>query len=262
MSKRVLVTGGTGRLGRALVPRLLAAGHEVRVLTRSERAPETHDWTVGDLRTGSGLGEAVADIEVIVHLATTNGRGDITATGALIEAAQAAGGPHLVYPSIVGIDHHALGYYRAKAECEALIQHSELPWTILRATQFHDLIAEIFDIQRWAPVLAVPAKVSFQPVDVLEVADRLAVLAEGPPDRRVPDMGGPQVRPATDLAHAYLRVVGRRRPVLPVPLPGRAIRDFRAGVHLTPEHADGRITFEEFLAARAEGPGSARDQGL
>lgn len=255
MTKRILVTGGTGRLGRALVPRLLAAGHEVRVLTRSERAPREHDWAVGDLRTGTGLEAAVAGIEVIVHLATTNGRGDIAATRSLIEAARAAGGPHLIYLSIVGIDHHALGYYRAKAECEALLQHSDLPWTILRATQFHDLIAEIFDLQRWAPVLAVPAKVSFQPVDVLEVADRLAELAEEPPSGRVPDMGGPQVRAVTDLAHAYLRVVGRHRPVLPVPLPGRAIRDFRSGTHLTPEHADGRITFEEFLAARAAGAG-------
>ncbi|MGW0179857.1 SDR family oxidoreductase [Nocardia sp. NPDC003345] len=255
MTKRILVTGGTGRLGRALVPRLLAAGHEVRVLTRSERDPREHEWIVGDLRTGAGLAAAAADIEVIVHLATTNGRGDIAATRALIEAARAAGGPHLVYLSIVGIDHHALGYYRAKAECEALLQHSDLPWTTLRATQFHDLIAEIFDLQRWSPVLAVPAKVSFQPVDVLEVADRLAELAAGPPSGRVPDMGGPQVRSVTDLAHAYLRVIGRRRPVLAVPLPGRTMRDFRSGTHLAPEHADGRITFEEFLAARAEGAG-------
>lgn len=250
MPKRILVTGGTGRLGRVLVPQLVAAGRDVRVLTRSERAPAAHHWVIGDLRTGSGLPDALTGIDVIVHLATTNGRGDITATRALIDAARASGRPHLVYLSIVGIDDHALGYYRAKVACESLIERSELPWTILRATQFHDLIAEICEVQRLLPVLAMPAKVDFQPIDITEVADRLAALAEGPARGRVPDMGGPQIRTATDLGRSYLRAVGRRRPVVAVPLPGRAMRDFRAGHHLAPDHRDGRITFEEFLAAR------------
>lgn len=92
----------------------------------------------------------------------------------------------------------------------------------------------------------------FQPVDVTEVAGRLTTLAEGPASRRVPDLGGPQIRAATDLARAYLAAVGRHRPVVAVPLPGKAMRDFRAGLQLAPEHKDGRITFEEFLAARQQ----------
>lgn len=256
MTKRILVTGGTGRLGRVLVPRLLDAGHDVWVLTRSEREPGAHHWVVGDLSTGSGLDRAVAGMDVIIHLATTNGRGDVAATRALIEVAQASGRPHLAYLSIVGVDNHALRYYRAKAECEALIQRSGLPWTILRTTQFHDLIAEICDAQRALPFIAMPSKVYFQPIDVTEVASRVVAIMAGPAQQRVPDLGGPQVRAATDLARTYLRAVGRRRPVLAIPLPGKTIRDFRAGLHLTPERADGRITFEEFLTARGE-----REQG-
>jgi len=251
MMNQILVTGGTGRLGRELVPQLHDAGHDVRVLTRSVGSGAHHRVT-GDLRTGNGLTQAVAGMDVVVHLATTNGRGDMTATRALIEAARASGRPHLVYLSIVGIDDHALAYYRAKAECEGLVQRSGLPWTILRTTQFHDLIADMCDAQRALPLLAMPSKVSFQPVDVTEVAHRLLGIVAEAAQQRVPDLGGPQIRAASDLARSYLRAVGRRRPVWSVPLPGKIFRDFRAGRHLAPECADARISFEDFLAARSE----------
>jgi uncharacterized protein YbjT (DUF2867 family) len=248
MTNQVLVTGGTGRLGRALVPRLLDAGEDVRVLTRRERELVGHGWVVGDLRTVRGLVAAVAGVDVIVHLATTNGRGDVAATRNLIEAASEAGGPHIVYLSIVGLDNVALGYYRAKLACERLIERSGLPWTILRATQFHDLITAVCDVQRILPVTMMPSGVSFQPIDVTEVSDRLVSIAAGPAVHRAPDIGGPEVRDAVELARSYLRTIRRRRLVWPVPLPGKAIRDLRAGHHLTPNHAFGRITFEEFLA--------------
>lgn len=250
MTTRVLVTGGTGRLGRALVPRLLDAGHDVRVLTRRDRAPAAHRWVVGDLRTGGGPAGAVAGTDVVLHLATTNGKGDLAATGNLIEAARAAGGPHLLYLSIVGVEEVALGYYRTKLACERLVERSGLPWTILRTTQFHDLITDLCDVQRLLPVTLMPAGVSFQPIDVTDVADRVVTLTTNRAANRVPDLGGPRVRKATDLARDYLRAIGRRRPVWAVPLPGKAIRGFRAGRHLAPDRAVGRVTFEEFLAGR------------
>jgi uncharacterized protein YbjT (DUF2867 family) len=80
------------------------------------------------------------------------------------------------------------------------------------------------------------------------VAARLAELAARPPAGRVPDLGGPQVRPVSDLARSYLRSTGRRRALLPVPLPGAAAAAFRRGGHLTPDNATGRVTFEQFLA--------------
>lgn len=79
--------------------------------------------------------------------------------------------------------------------------------------------------------------------------DRLVTPAGAPPAGRSPDMGGPEVRPAADLARAYARSRPSRRPVVSVPMPGAGIRGYRKGGHLTPEHADGRITFEQFLAA-------------
>ncbi|WP_328387486.1 SDR family oxidoreductase [Nocardia sp. NBC_00416] len=248
MTTTVLVTGGTGRLGRSLVPRLVAAGHEVRVLTRRHREPAAWEWVVGDLDTGRGIGAAVAGAQVIIHSATTNGRGDVAATRTLIDAAAAAGKPHLVYMSIVGIEKVALSYYRAKADCERLIEGSGLPWTIQRATQFHDLITAVCDAQRRLPVTMMPSKVSFQPIDVTDVADQLADIAAGPPAGRMPDLGGPQVRAAAELARSYLGAIGRRRAVVSIPLPGKAMRDYRAGNHLARDRAVGQITFDEFVA--------------
>ncbi|MFD1939674.1 SDR family oxidoreductase [Nonomuraea mangrovi] len=245
MTPSILVTGGTGRLGRALVPQLLEAGHTVRVLSR--QPPSDERTCRGDLLTGAGLAAAVDVADVIVHCATGNGRADLDGTRNLIQAAVRAGGPHLLYVSIVGVDRVDLPYYRAKLACEQLVERSGLPWTIQRTTQFHELIVWMCTSQRRLPVTVMPAGVSFQPVDAGEVATRLTALAGAAPAGRVPDLGGPEVRPAVDLARAYARSRASRRPVLAVPMPG--LRGYRQGGHLTPEHADGRITFEQFLAA-------------
>ncbi|MEV6230604.1 NAD(P)H-binding protein [Saccharopolyspora shandongensis] len=251
MQKPILVTGGTGTLGRAVVRRLLDDGREVRVLSRGPRpANVQHGWVTGDLRTGAGIDAATSEVDAIVHCATTLGRKDVAATQRLVDAVRRNGVPHLVYISIVGVDRVPIPYYRAKLEAEELVAASELPWTILRTTQFHDLIARITSAQCRSPVVAALARVSFQPIDVRDVAERLAELAAGSPAGRVADMGGPEVRSHRDLARAYLDSTGRRRILLPVRLPIAAFAACRRGGHLAPDNAVGRITFDDFLAGR------------
>jgi uncharacterized protein YbjT (DUF2867 family) len=248
------VTGGTGTLGRQVVRRLLERGRAVRVLSRRPRPAddrEPYEWATGDLEKGSGIEEAVTGAAVIVHCATAAGRGDVAATRRLADAARRSGGrPHLVYVSIVGVDRVPLPYYRAKLAAERVVEESGLPWTVLRATQFHDLIAGTVDAQRRLPVAVAFAGVRFQPVDTAEVAGRLVELAAGEPAGRVPDMGGPQVRDHAELTRATLRARGRRRPVLPLRLPGKIFRGYRAGGHLAPGREVGRVTYDEYLAAR------------
>ncbi|WP_026928738.1 SDR family oxidoreductase [Glycomyces tenuis] len=247
MADPILVTGGTGRLGPALVSRLAAAGNAVRVLSR---VPSPKEWRFqGDLLTGEGLEAALDGVGTVVHCATSNGRKDVDITRNLIRAAARAGRPHLCYASIVGVDRVNLPYYRVKRACERLVEHSGLPWTIQRTTQFHELVVWICAVQRRLPVILVPRGVDLQPVDAGEVAARLTGLAGAPPSGRVPDMGGPEIRPLADLARACARSRSLRRPVAPVPMAGFGMRGFREGAHLTPGHADGRITFDQFLAA-------------
>ncbi|HVV12238.1 SDR family oxidoreductase [Amycolatopsis sp.] len=242
-TKPILVTGGTGTLGRALVPRLREAGHDVRVLSRRPGTGYT-----GDLLTGSGLAAALDGAEVVVHCATTLGKRDLPATRRLLDAA--AGTTHFLYVSVVGIDDFPLPYYRTKKAVEELVAASGLPYTIQRATQFHELVATLFSGQRWLPALFVPAGVRVQPVSTADVAERLAELVAGNPAGRAPDLGGPEVRPVAGLARSYLSATGRRRPIVPVRLPGKAFRAYQAGRHLAPGHADGRVTFEDFLMER------------
>ncbi|WP_354642547.1 SDR family oxidoreductase [Kitasatospora camelliae] len=246
----VLVTGGTGTLGRAVVRRLLAEGEPVRVLSRQAHTPGDHAWAVGDLVTGQGVATAVAGARVVVHLATTNGRRDVAAARRLAGAATAAGVPHLLYVSIVGIDRVPLPYYRAKLAAEREVEHAGTGWTVLRATQFHDLLLRLMDGSARLPVMPVPAGLRFQPVDVRDVAGRLAELVAVGPSGRVADFGGPEVRAFEELARSYLAARGLHRPLLPVRLPGRTFRAYREGRHLAPEHRDGRITFERVLAER------------
>lgn len=244
----ILVTGGTGTLGVLVVARLRAAGHEVRVLSR--HAP---DHPV-DLRDGSGLDAAMAGVEVVVHCASNTrgaGKGDDVAARHLIGAARRAGTvTNIVYISIVGVDVVPFPYYRTKLKVERLLEQSGLGVTILRTTQFHDLVAQVVGMAAKLPVVPLPSGVRVQPIAVGEVADRLAELAVPTPSGRVPDMGGPEIRTLPELARAYLSASGRRRRVIPLPLAGKAYAGFKRGGNLTPSHAVGRVTFAQFLAER------------
>ncbi|MEJ1199755.1 MULTISPECIES: SDR family oxidoreductase [unclassified Streptomyces] len=244
----ILVTGGTGTLGRLVTERLRADGHEVRVLSRHAQ-PYAVDLRAG----GSGLDVALGGVDTVVHCATSPRGGDEQAATNLIAAARRAGVGHLVYISIVGVDRVPLGYYRSKLAVERLVEESGLGWTVLRATQFHDLVVQVLQALAKAPVVLLPARVCDQPVEVAEVTERLAELAGGAPAGRVADLGGPEVRTFESLARAYLGATGRRRAVVKVPLAGKAYRGFRTGGHLAPERAVGKGTFEEYLAGRFGG---------
>jgi uncharacterized protein YbjT (DUF2867 family) len=265
----ILVTGGTGTLGRQVVLRLQAAGHNMRVLSRQRHESEGGvEYVSGDLLKDEGIESAVAGAEIIVHCAGSR-KGDDEATRNLVRAASRAGVRHLVYISVVGaeripvvsgIDRTMFGYFGSKLAAEQIVANSGVPWTTLRATQFHDLSLTTAQQMAKLPVIPVPAGFCFQPIDSGEVADRLVELTLGQPAGLVPDMGGPRVYAMGDLLRAYLRTQGKHPMMVPLWLPGQAARAIRAGANLAPEQAVGQRTWEDFLSERVASPAVGRSR--
>lgn len=246
-ASRILVTGGSGSLGSRVVDRLRDAGREVRALSRSERPGTAR----GDLLTGEGLKEAVEGVDVIVHCAsspTKTRQTDVEGTERLLRVAGQAGVSHFAFISIVGVDRNPYyPYYRMKLEVERLVERSRVPWTILRATQFHEFVLRITQLLDRLPVMMMPRGFLLQPIDIGEVADRLVELSISEPAGRAPDVGGPEVRTAAEFARAYFEAAGRSRRIVEVPVPGRMARAWREGAQLSPDQRYGRITWEEYL---------------
>lgn len=250
MSATVLVTGGTGTLGRLVTPQLRDAGFKVRVLSRSSHeAADGIEYAVGNLTTGEGIDAAVAGVDTIVHLAG-DAKGDDEKARTLVKAATKAGNPHIVYISVVGADQESFAYFGFKRGAEQVIAESGLPWTTVRATQFNDLVLTLAETLAKLPVVPVPSGFRVQPIDPRDVATRLVELAQGEPAGLVPDIAGPKIYTLKEIISSYLAATHRRRPMLPLHLPGKGPRMFRTGVNLAPAHATGTHTWEEFLADR------------
>ncbi|MEO3872949.1 NAD(P)H-binding protein [Nonomuraea sp. B12E4] len=250
----VLVTGGSGRLGRPLMEMLVEAGFEVRATSRTARpAAGGVRWVVADLSTGRGVAEAVAGTDAIVHLAAAPYKGGYTlkvelgGTSALLAAAREAGVGHLVYVSIVGVDRVPWGYFRTKVRAERLVEEGDVPWTILRATQFHGFVVEALSATARLGVVIADPGIPVQPVDAGDLARHLVALLRRGPGGRIEEFGGPEVRTMAELAETWLRAGGLRRRVLRLRVPGRLGRAFRAGHLTTKAQPTGEITWEDHL---------------
>jgi len=252
---KVLVTGGTGTLGRHVVQRLRQSGHHVRILSRKQHAEV--NTVLGDLKTGTGLEVAVAGCHAIIHAATgfrqslSSRATDVDGTRRLLEVARREDIKHLVYVSIVGIEGVDFPYYRTKVAAEALVREGNIPWTILRATQFHDLMEVYLGAFTLLPGLAfIPFDWQFQPVDASEVAQRLAAVVLAQPSGTHEDFGGPQVRDFKSIAQAWLSARKLKRRMANLRLPFKFSRQFAEGGLLAGGHRQGTITFERWLAQK------------
>lgn len=255
MNPKILITGGSGTLGRKLLHPLLKTGNTVRISSRGPRKatiPAEVEWAQASLETGEGLTQALQGIGTIIHAASGLGKVDIENTHKLVEHAHQAGVRHLFYISIVGIEHFPrFSYYVAKLAAERIIETSGIPYTILRATQFHELLDRVFIPMLFKlPFIApVPTDFKFQLVDVGEVATRMTELVQAGPAGHVPEMGGPKVYTLGELAKTWATVHGIKRKIVHLPFPGATARAYREGKNTTPDRS-GKITWEQYLSQK------------
>ena len=247
----ILVTGGTGTLGRQVVPLIQAAGWKVRVLSR-----HTHDrgdaveYLAVDLMQAEGIDAAVDGVDVVLHLAG-GPKGDDVGTRNLVQAAERAGVKHLVHISVTAVDQLQLTYFKSKLGAEEAVRGSSVPWTVVRVAQFHDFVWKTVLAMAKLPIMPMPGGVRLQPVDARDVAERLAELALGEPAGLVPDLVGPKVYSLAELTRDYLNATGKHRLSLPIHVPGKAGKIYRSGGNLTLSGADvGTRTWEDYLAER------------
>lgn len=234
---------------------LRQSGHRARIFSRQ---PRGHiDAMQGDLRSGAGLDTAITGMDAIVHAATgarqslTSRATDIKGTRRLINRARDAGIKHFVYISIVGMEGVAYPYYGTKLKAEAIVKENLVPWSILRATQFHELM-ELFlsGFSRVPGMTMIPFGWQFQPVHAREVAQRVVDVVLKEPSGMLPDFGGPEVRDFKGIAESWLKARKQHRRLINFRLPLQFSKQFTEGRLLTPEHKDGKITFEQYLAEK------------
>lgn len=245
-SLTIAVAGGTGVVGRHVADAVREAGHRAVVLSRS---------TGVDLTTGAGLDAALASVDAVIDTAniTTLSAAEATrffsaATGNLVTAAAQVGVGHVVLLSIVGVDRMPYDYYAGKVAQERLVEASPVPWTILRATQFHEFAGQLFERAKLGPLHVAP-RARVQPIAAREVGQRLAALAAGPAQGRVADLAGPREERLDGMVKAYARRTGHRGWIPSVSLPGAQMKGMRAGYALPgPGATLGTQTFAEWLA--------------
>ena len=261
----MLFRSGTGALGREVVTQLRESGHSPRILSRKPAGTHVSlldaEWVQGDLATGAGLEKAVRGMDAIVHagsaavdLRKTHAT-DVVGTRRLLAMAREAGVQHVVYISIVGMEGIAYPYYKHKLAAEAVVRENIVPWSILRATQFHTLMEIFLKPLSGLPRLAmIPFKWQFQPVDTRDVAKRLVEVVTGQPSGMLPDFGGPEARDFKSIAESWLAARNERKRLVNLWLPMKFSRQFAEGKLLCPDHKDGTITFEKYLANKYPRP--------
>jgi len=263
---RILVAGGTGALGSAVVEALRKTDHRIRIMSRRP-APADLDpsieWAQADVRREEGLDSALAGIERVINCvgyAPEIYETDVVGVQRLAERARVAGVRHFFHISIVGIDQIDFDYYRYKLSAEARVVQSGVPYSIQRVTQFHSLLERLMSqMQRrdGSYVLPTDRAARFQLIDTRDVAAYILPLAEAAPAEYLPDVGGPEILNVEQIARVFLRAQGEPDPTLLDPTSGffspAAVEAFRAGLNTAPDNPYGQITWADYVRERYGG---------
>jgi len=212
---KIVIIGGTGLIGSKTAPILRQRGHEVVAAS-----PNTGVNTI----TGAGLKEAMTGTQVVIDLANSPSFEDKavleffeTSGRNLLAAEAAAGVRHHVAVSIVGTDRTPEnGYFRAKVAQERLIKNSDIPYTIIRSTQFLEFLRGIADSGTDGSIVKISPGL-FQPIAADDVALVVAEVALAAPRNGIVEIAGPERAPFNEIVARYLKALGDPRTVVSDP---------------------------------------------
>lgn len=259
---KALITGGTGVLGTTLVRKFQQHQLDFLTISRKEKRIEHYTdvkiipdlpWKRADLLTGEGLSAALHGINIVIHLASAprekgEENPEITAMRQLVRACQANQIEHLIYISIVGVDKVPLPYYQAKRAAEQVLQQSGVPYTILRATQFHEFADFMIGQMMRYPIGLVPKKFKVQPISLDATAEALLQIAQDKPQNQILNLGGREVLALGDMVKRWKQYRAIAKPVLNLPIVNPLMRTIATGGLTCPSNrAMDSITWENYL---------------
>lgn len=252
---RILVTGSTGQLGSTLLKQLKGSDYKIKITSRSK--PEEigqFEWVYSDLSSGEGLEEAIKDVDAIIHAATSPIKNSkiVEVLGLKKFLRKMEHIKHFIYPSIVGIEEIPFKYYKQKYEAEDLLKNSSIPHTIVRGTQFHHFVENLFISKPFFKRYIIPGNFKVQSVDVSDFANHLISLLEKEPQGRADDYGGPEIMTLREMAELKIKINNETNKVLNISLPGKLYKSFSDGKNTNPIQKMGKITFEEYLSNKME----------
>lgn len=247
---KILVTGSTGQLGSAVLHQL--KDRECSVIMTSRRKPlcsGDFDWIYSDMLSGQGLEEASKDVDVVIHTATSPMKKtkEIEVAGLSNFLSKLTHIKHFIYPSIVGIEDIPFKYYKYKYEAEEVLKQSPIPYTIVRATQFHSFVDSLFLSKTLLKGYFIPGNIKFQTVDVGEFANHLINLTDKGPQGKTAEFAGPKIMTLREMADLKIGINNKPSRIYNFSLPGGLYKALLDGKNTNPMQNVGTVTFEDYL---------------
>lgn len=247
----ILITGATGTLGKEIIKQLAGIG-QINIISTKENpgfAEQVNSFKA-DLTDLESL-DTVSTAEIIIHCASNPANAkmvDLKGTENLLTVVDKNKLKHFIYVSIAGVDKSQFPYYMIKRAAEQMVIASGIPFTILRATQFHDFVLNRMIKPFDSGVdLKVPAGLKFQSIDITEVAAKIKQLTVGNPANDIITIAGPEILTIEEMSATYLKTLYRTDPVKTEMMPGERFDMLRSGINLCKEHTFGKITWQQYL---------------